>query len=340
MAELYGSWNPATDENLNPLAGALLYTYDSVATTTPKTTYTDPGLTAPHENPIEADGSGKFPQVFAENGESFYLVLKTAAGVLVEDYEQVDALGNTGDGTFTRDFDAGGRWRVLGALGVVSEEFGPPSGDDVGGDFRVGGWNGTQAETGEFDIAVATFTGALDAASFRVAGVVNPFPQRLATGSVSAAAQADIALPANFDRYELEIFNASASSTVSLLAQFSFDSAATFKSASLDYAYQGFGQDNSSTVNNAVSTGSGIAVGNLIAVADACRLLLDVRSQALHESHIRSSWTALNVGSVSQSKSGIFYGFTNSKSYGKATHIRIVPNTGTVTFNWRLTGLS
>lgn len=46
-----------------PVSGALIYVYDE-GTTTPKTVYTDDGLTTPHDTPIEADGDGAPPPIF------------------------------------------------------------------------------------------------------------------------------------------------------------------------------------------------------------------------------------------------------------------------------------
>lgn len=49
-----------TDANGNPLAGGLIYTYQS-GTTTPQATYTDEGGETENENPVELDASGYAP---------------------------------------------------------------------------------------------------------------------------------------------------------------------------------------------------------------------------------------------------------------------------------------
>jgi len=55
----------ALDLNGDPIAGALLRAY-VVGTTTPKLIYTSTAATTVHPVPLEADGNGIFPQVFAD----------------------------------------------------------------------------------------------------------------------------------------------------------------------------------------------------------------------------------------------------------------------------------
>jgi hypothetical protein len=62
-----------------PLSGGLLYSY-APGTTTPKTTYTDEGLSVPNANPIVLDSAGRCT-IFLTNGEEYKFVLKTSAEV-------------------------------------------------------------------------------------------------------------------------------------------------------------------------------------------------------------------------------------------------------------------
>lgn len=79
------------DANGNPRAGARLYTYDT-GTNTPKPTFSDAGLTVLNANPIEADSSGTFPNIFFQPG-SYRVRLATAADATVWTADPVDSLG-------------------------------------------------------------------------------------------------------------------------------------------------------------------------------------------------------------------------------------------------------
>lgn len=83
MADLVigGAWQ-ALDGNGDPIPGALAYFYDT-GTTTPRTTYQDVSGSTPHDDPVEADANGFFPEIFVTGGTAVKCVLKTAAGVTV-----------------------------------------------------------------------------------------------------------------------------------------------------------------------------------------------------------------------------------------------------------------
>lgn len=83
MADLVigGAWQ-ALDGNGDPIPGALAYFYDT-GTTTPRTTYQDVSGSTPHDDPVEADANGFFPEIFVAGGTAVKCVLKTAAGVTV-----------------------------------------------------------------------------------------------------------------------------------------------------------------------------------------------------------------------------------------------------------------
>lgn len=344
MAELLGQWQTAVDANLNAYPGAKLYTYDSVATSTPKATYVDPDLTTPHANPVIANGSGQFPQIFADVGQAFYLVLRTAADVLVNDYEAVEALGSTGSGTFQRDFGAGGRWGVSGDAGVVNMTFGPPSGDDVGGTGRIGGWEDTQGEDLEIDFANVSVTGALSVGSVTASGITNGVPIALARANASAVSSLDIALPSGFDSYTLELRNiiGSIATAQTLRAQFSFDGGATYKSAADDYMWSALYATGSSSTNanNSVVAniiqitaggGGGLGVGGTDARSE-------IYTGAGRETRMTTQFVGYTASNNLLSGMGMTGGTTNNKGYGRATHIRLTPTPGTVSFTYVLIG--
>jgi hypothetical protein len=67
------------DNDGNPAAGFLLYTYDA-GTTTPRTTWSDSAETTPNLNPIVLDANGR-AQIFWRG--NYYIELRTAANVLI-----------------------------------------------------------------------------------------------------------------------------------------------------------------------------------------------------------------------------------------------------------------
>ena len=67
-----------SDNNGNPLAGGLIYFYDS-GTTTPKDTYSDEAQTVANANPVVLDAYGRQGPIFF-SGEA-RAILKTSANV-------------------------------------------------------------------------------------------------------------------------------------------------------------------------------------------------------------------------------------------------------------------
>lgn len=74
------------DNNGDPLAGGLLYTYEA-GTTTPKATYTDSTEATANANPVVLDASGR-ANVWLDSG-SYKFVLKTSADVLVKEVDNI-----------------------------------------------------------------------------------------------------------------------------------------------------------------------------------------------------------------------------------------------------------
>ena len=79
------------DNNGNPLAGGLIYTY-AAGTTTPAATYTsNSGVTA-NANPIVLDSAGRTPaQIWLTEGSSYKFVLQTSLGVTVKTDDNIFA---------------------------------------------------------------------------------------------------------------------------------------------------------------------------------------------------------------------------------------------------------
>jgi hypothetical protein len=79
------------DNNGNPLAGGLIYTY-SAGTTTPIATYTSSSGGTANANPIVLDSAGRTPaQIWLTEGSSYKFVLETALGVTIKTDDNIFA---------------------------------------------------------------------------------------------------------------------------------------------------------------------------------------------------------------------------------------------------------
>ena len=79
----YGVGQQFFDDNGNPLAGGLIYTYQS-GSSTPLATYTDSGGTIANSNPIVLDSAGRAPsEIWMFAGYTYKFIIKTSADVLM-----------------------------------------------------------------------------------------------------------------------------------------------------------------------------------------------------------------------------------------------------------------
>lgn len=90
---------PALEQVINSAdvqigSGFLLYTYQT-ETTTPLATYSDEALTIPNTNPIEADSTGSFGNVWVNDLSLYKIILNDADDVLVASFDPVDGENNT-----------------------------------------------------------------------------------------------------------------------------------------------------------------------------------------------------------------------------------------------------
>jgi hypothetical protein len=173
LALVYDSRWRALDASGNPIVGATLTVY-TAGTTTPASIWRDSGLSVAMSNPTsgadKSDSAGRFPQIYAADSATFDVLLKDAAGVTLASYLSVIALG-TSDTTFVRNF-TNSRLQARGSGGTVYIEAGDPSGDDIGGTMRLGGWNGTQADLVTVDTAQFNTTGQIKQGGYKLAGIV------------------------------------------------------------------------------------------------------------------------------------------------------------------------
>lgn len=121
--EIITSFLRLTDENGLPLSGGLVYVYD-VGTTTPKTVYSNAGLSVSAANPIVCDAYGLHDMHYVATG-SYKIVVKTSAAVTVYTRDNIDgrvpvgagALAIANGGTGATDAAA-----ALSALGGVDQD--------------------------------------------------------------------------------------------------------------------------------------------------------------------------------------------------------------------------
>lgn len=90
-AELFVPPSKALDANANPYAGAKWFFYES-GTTTPQSVFTTAALSTPHANPVVADSSGKFPNIFFDPALLYRGILKNSTeSVTLHDIDPVNS---------------------------------------------------------------------------------------------------------------------------------------------------------------------------------------------------------------------------------------------------------
>lgn len=139
-AELFIPPSKALDANANPYAGAKWFFY-ATGTTTPQSVYTTAALSVAHTNPVVADSSGKFANIFFDPALVYRGVLKNAdESVTLHDIDPV----NSDFGRFTQT----GTGAVARTVEAKLRERGSPE------DFGAVG-DGTTDDTANFNKALA-----------------------------------------------------------------------------------------------------------------------------------------------------------------------------------------
>ncbi len=323
-----------------PIPSARLYTFDPVATTTPKATYSDNDLLVSNGAYVQAAAAGVFPQIFATNGEAFYASLRTAAGVEVQQFQFLTALGSDDASSLLRDFTINGRFQVRGSGGIVQIEVGDPAGDDIGGDGRLGGWEGTQGGNMELDFATVEATGSIEAPVIIRGGVTEWSPRLLVGGTATAVSELVIPLDDTFECWELQLRNVKPTADCKVQAVLSFDDGATYKTTIGDYVYHGVAQNNvgGDFVQSSAAHGYLDLVSSVTAATGNSDVVAKIFSKAGAETRLIANFRQDNPASAVYAHAGIYSSATNAKNFGKATHIKIITSTSTATFDYRLIG--
>lgn len=83
----------ALDGNGDPYSGAKLNFYIT-ATSTPKNTYSDAGLTTPNTNPVVADSAGRFGPIYLATDANYKAVLTTSAGATIATFDPLQSVAS------------------------------------------------------------------------------------------------------------------------------------------------------------------------------------------------------------------------------------------------------
>ena len=330
-----------TDASNVPLNGGKARIYNT-GTTTLTDVFSDAGLTTPLTNPVVANSSGFTPVIYAAEATVVDVTYLTSADATVagRTYTEVPFLGSD-SGTFTRTLADNTRFKISGAGGTVSLEVGDPSPDNVGGAGRLGGWAGTQATSWEIDAAATDTTGVFTENSKKMLGIVNT-----AATTFTTVASVDIALtqnPSGVLAHEVDVIGLKASSSSTQLSvQFSYDGGATYKSGASDYSYyyeyKNLGSPSDvSYVADAAHTQ--IVIGTNVSI-DAFRSWLKMHvltvASGTEPTMLIADLKGYDSGGNPAAASAHGYGLG---SFGKATHMRLLASTGTITGAYRVAPL-
>lgn len=344
MAQLSNVRFRALDANNAIVSGAGLFIYEEGSTSSLASIYTDAGLTTPASNPLTSYTNGYFPQFYIAEGLTVDVYARQTTSVgstLLWQALSVDSVGNEAVDTFYRDFGANGRLQAVGTGGLVRLEFGDPVGDDAGGDAVVSGWGGTDLTSYEHR-GPMHITGDLHVAGdLEVDGAITKAPHILSSGSASAAASFEIALPSGYTQYKLEIRYLGLSTNAYVQAVLAFDAVPTYKTGGGDYvgAYAGIAAGNMTISEQAA--GPSMILCNTTSSAVTSTLgsnaQVDIISAAGKETSLSGQ---VNIWDGSSKHiPGPFFSATNAKNYGKATYVKLSANTGTITAEYTLYGV-
>lgn len=120
----------AYDSNGKPLNGAKLYFYE-VGTSTPKDTYSDEALTTANTNPVIADASGGFGDIYLSG--KYDVTLKNSADVTIWGAEKTSSLSILGDSILSFDTVADMVASKILNVGDIVETAGYTTVNDGGG---------------------------------------------------------------------------------------------------------------------------------------------------------------------------------------------------------------
>lgn len=282
-----------------------------------------------------ADAGGWFPQIFAAEGTVVDITLKDSAGVTVKTYEDATFVGSdTGD--FTRTVSGNGRVKITGSAGSVLFQAGDPANDNIGGTLVIEGWAGSQLDSLTLDAAAASFTGTVDATQVQQNGKRISSVVYTTKTAFSAAAQVDISLPnapAGVTAWRIRLIDvyASTAGAITLRGRFSYDNGSTYKSGGTDYDYASSKSASGGTSVSDVSADSSEIQWPFCSVANRggfATIEITTTNSGSGPTNLIGQQIAMEAATRVQVT---HFGGQGRGNYGRATHFRIYPSSGTIT---------
>lgn len=338
MATLIDGRIVIEDASGNRVSGGKLRIYET-GTTNLADVFSDSGLTTPLPNPVVANSAGVCPQVYGEAGLVVDCAMLTSADVEISGRSfTMTLLGSTSTGA---EYDFGNsRGKLSGSGGVFSIEAGDMAGDDTGGQMRLGGWGGTQADSIELDAAAVDTTGTFTENGKELPGVVQT------SSTSSGAATVIIALPNTNPEgcrvYEVDIIDIVCASSGSITGTFSFDNGATYDATGY------YASSSKAPTSNAGVTSGGSANDTSAAITSMAAAPTAAQPAHMHFKLITPNTTTGTVsmvgvfcgGSLTSGEEGTHAPFRamQETNGGRCTHIKLT-FPGTVSCTYRVVPL-
>jgi hypothetical protein len=332
-----------TDASDTPINGGKVRIYNT-GTTTLTSVFSDAALSVPLTNPVVANSSGFTPVIFAAEATSVDVTYLTAADATVtgRTYTAIPFLGSD-TGTFTRTFGGGTRFKITDGGGIVLMQVGDASPDNVGGQLTIEGWAGTQGDTLTLDFATTNTTGVITENSKKLLGIVNTNAT-----TFTAVSSVDIPLtqnPSGVLAHDVDVFNLISSGAAVLTVRFSYDGGATYKSGASDYAwafqyknlgdanlYPTYDQDNA---HNAIHLNSST---DFTATPAWLTLRVLTVASGSNPTSVKGELMCLQGSGTGMPNLNLIRGY-GLGGYGKATHMRLLASTGTITGQYRVAAM-
>jgi len=216
-----------------PINGGKLRIYNT-GTTTLSTVWANAALSTPLTNPVVADSAGRLPQIFGADGLVVDCKMLTAANVELSDTAFTKSFSGDTSGDIYRDFTSA-RFQITKIAGEVEIEAGDPTGDDVGGTMRLGGWENTQADQIELDGALVNVTGKLKENGKKLDGVVYTARTSFSGATVDITLPND---PTGCLAWEIDFWDVVTTGAANVYVRIGYAGGAV-KSGASDYAWAG-----------------------------------------------------------------------------------------------------
>lgn len=317
--------------------------------------YTSATLATPLTNPIPVSAGGVFAQIYAPLGTQFDIALLNGTGGLVRQWLAVDALGSDAD-TFERIF-SGARVQLRagdigdGTIGL-NFEAGDPSPDDIGGTMRIGGWAGTSLDRLDIEAVHTNISGDVEVlGGVDVSAVrgVSEGGRKLSevvfvpATTFSAAATVDIALtnlPTGTREWIIDFWDVlMGTTTTAFIGRLSYDGGVTYKAGASDYAYDYFYNSGGTIALAQDDANTSIVMSPTSLVKDTGWL---ARIQVTITTPDSGAGNTVVGGRITGAKcdggvgnpfvpANISFDGAGLGNYGRATHFRLLMNSGVVT---------